>query len=77
MTLGLIDSMELDRVNFRLTLKISAHPRRGEPETIVETFSTLEAMLERYDRLVHEDDVRRAQEDAPQHFAAGNGKGEL
>lgn len=82
MTLGIIDSMTLDRVNFRLTLSISHHPRRGEPEIVVETFSSLEALLARYDALVREDDMMKlARERAPfqsrTEFPGGHGKGGL
>jgi len=69
-TLGIIECMELDRVNFRLTLTVSDHPRRGEPRKVVEQFDSLQALLDLYDTLIEEDerassDVACASEDKP------------
>ncbi len=53
MRIGLIQSMLLDRVNFRLTITSWVHPRgRGEDKVDVEQFDSEAALLKRYDELV-------------------------
>jgi len=76
--------MTLDRVNFRLTMQVSDHPRNGRPsETVVETFANEQALLDRYDVVVAEDDRLRRQITPPvgdarlAEFPEGNGKGEV
>jgi hypothetical protein len=53
MTLGLVESMSLDRVNFRLALRVRKHP--ASEEVVVEQYPALRPMLARYDALVAEE----------------------
>jgi hypothetical protein len=75
--------MELDRVNFTLTMTVSHHPRRGETGTVVETFGCLQELLDRYDVIAAEDDRLRRQHNAPDdtcrlaEFPEGHGESEL
>lgn len=83
MRLGIIESMELDRVNFTLTLTVSHHPRRGETTPVVERFGSLQELLDRYDVIVAEDERLRRQHNAPDdvcrlaEFPDGHGESEL